>query len=70
MTSVDLRPDCIREVQVVVDGTWHDGDLEAYCRDRDGVSYGYVRWSTGPGQPNHLGWYGEDQLRRARVSQR
>lgn len=47
MTFVDLRPDHLRPVQVLVDGTWR----------------GFVRWSDGPGQPNYLGWYAEHQLR-------
>ena len=62
MTYVDLRPDRVREVQILVDGTWHVGDLEAYRRDRDGWR-GFVRWSVGPGL-THLGWFGEDRLRR------
>jgi hypothetical protein len=61
---LDLRPDRIREVQVLIDGTWHHGDLEAYRHDHHGWA-GYVRWSAGPGQPNYIGWYSEQQLRSA-----
>ncbi len=64
MTYVDLRPDHVREVQVLVDGTWHVGDLEAYRHDRDGWR-GFVRWSVGPGL-TRLGWHPEQRLRPLR----
>jgi hypothetical protein len=37
VTYVDLRPDAVRPVRVRVDDQWHDGQLEAYRRDRDGA---------------------------------
>jgi hypothetical protein len=40
MRYVHLRPDRTRPVQVHVNGSWHNGDLEAYRRDTDGVWQG------------------------------
>ena len=68
MTFVDLRPGRVRTVQVFVDDTWWDGDLEAYDR-QDGVWSGYVRWSEGVGQ-TRLGWFTQDQIRGAAPSPR
>lgn len=62
MTYVDLRPDRVRPVQVLVDGTWHDAELEAYRRDPDGTWHGWVRWSPAIGA-THIGWFTEEQLR-------
>jgi hypothetical protein len=35
MTFVDLRPDDVRPVRVLVDSQWHNDDLEAYRQDSD-----------------------------------
>ena len=43
----DLRPDRVREVEVLVDGEWLLGDLEATDK-LDGVWRGRVRYSRGP----------------------
>lgn len=56
MTYVDLRPDAVRPVRVLVDNTWRDGELEAYRQVRDGAWLGWVRWSEGVGV-NHLDWF-------------
>ena len=61
MSYVDLRPDEVRPVRVLVNGQWWDGDLEAYRRDRDGAWRGYVRWSEGLAATK-LGWFGEQEL--------
>ena len=37
MTYVDLRPDDVRPVRVLVNGEWRERDLEAYRQDRDGA---------------------------------
>ena len=42
------------DVQVLVDDTWYDGNLEHWRRDGDRWT-GFVRWSRGPGM-NHIGW--------------
>ena len=62
VTYVDLRPDKVREVQVLVDGQWLLGDLEAYRRDATGAWYGWVRWRRIAGEA-HLDWFSEDRLR-------
>ncbi len=59
VTYVDERPGKL--VQVLVDGTWYDGELEAWRRT-DGRWRGYVRWSVGVGM-RHLGWVDQEQLR-------
>ena len=61
MAYVDLRPDDVRPVRVLVNGVWWDGDLEAYRQDRDGAWRGYVRWSEGL-SATKLGWFGEHEL--------
>lgn len=62
MTYVDLRPDDVRPVEVLVEGSWLAGELEAYRRDRE-TWRGWVRWSTGIGE-NRLDWFDQRQLRR------
>jgi hypothetical protein len=57
----DLRPDHTRPVQVLVDGEWLDGWLEAVRRDDDGRWWGWVRWSVGVGLL-HVGWFGEGAI--------
>jgi hypothetical protein len=42
----DLRPDSVREVEVLVDNEWHLGDLEATDK-LNGVWRGRVRYSCG-----------------------
>jgi len=64
MTFVDLRPDNVRPVRVLVDDRWWDGDLEAYRRESDGRWLGWVRWSEGMGA-TRIGWFGEEQLQPA-----
>jgi hypothetical protein len=61
VTYVEERPGKL--VQVLVDGTWHDGTLEAWRRT-DGRWRGFVRSSVGVGM-RHLGWVDQDQLRPA-----
>lgn len=62
MTFVDLRPWNIRPVEVLIEGRWRSGDLEAYRRDAAGWA-GFVRHSDGPGALNYLGWFRQDCLR-------
>jgi hypothetical protein len=64
MTYLDVRPGKL--VQVLVDGTWHDGTLEAWRRT-DGRWRGYVRWSVGVGM-RHLGWVDQEQLRPVKAT--
>lgn len=59
---VDLRPWDIRPVEVLVDGKWRTGDLEAYRQDAAGW-HGFVRHSDGPGL-NRVGWFRQESLRR------
>ena len=61
MTYVDLRPLDVREVRVLVDGTWRDGELEAYRKDHDGTWSGWVRWSEGV-SVTRIGWFRADAL--------
>ena len=61
MTYVDLRPDSVRPVRVLVNGVWWDGDLEGYRQDSDAGWHGYVRWPEGVGA-TRLGWFGEHEL--------
>lgn len=61
-TTSTSAPDNVREVQVLIDGTWRIGDLEAYRRDDTGWR-GFVRWSEGPGLHHH-DWVGEKRLRK------
>ena len=62
MTYVDLRPWHVRPVEVLYEGVWRSGDLEAYRHDVGGWQ-GFVRHSEGPGAMNHLGWFPEGALR-------
>ena len=62
MTYVDLRPDNTRPVQVLVDGSWHPGELLAYRQGAADLWIGYVRWSDTPGQ-NRLGWFSQEVIR-------
>lgn len=62
-SSVACRP-----VEVLFEGQWRPGDLEAYQQDAAGWS-GFVRHSDGPGL-NHLGWFSEKSLRRPKVGPR
>lgn len=61
MTYVDLRPDEVRLVEVLVDGAWLLADLEAY-RKRDGRWEGWVRFNKGVGQ-KHIDWIDQDRIR-------
>ena len=45
----DLRPDRVRDIEVLVDGEWLSGDLEAVDM-RAGLWRGFVRYSRGPGR--------------------
>lgn len=63
MTYVDLRPWHVRPVEVLVEGRWRLGELEAYRRDRTGW-WGFVRHSEGPGALNHVAWFPEGTIRR------
>lgn len=63
MTYVDLRPDDVRPVRVLVGQVWREGELEAYRRESGGAWLGWVRWSEGVGL-NKVGWFGEDALER------
>jgi hypothetical protein len=63
VTYVDLRPDNVRPVQVLVDGNWWDGELEAYDQV-DGVWRGYARWSQGISQ-TYIRWFTEAAIRPA-----
>lgn len=58
---VDLRPWDVRPIEVLIEGVWRPGDLEAYRRDAAGW-HGYVRHSEGPGL-NFLGWHPQERLR-------
>ena len=58
---LDVRP--AKLVEVLVDGHWHPGMLEAW-RAQDGRWRGYVRWTIGVGM-RHLGWVDQDHLRPA-----
>ena len=62
MPYLDLRPDNVREVQVLVDGNWVPGDLEAHRRDASGAWNGWVRWRRIAGQ-SHVDWFTEEQVR-------
>ena len=59
MTLVDVRP--IKLVEVLVDGVWHPGELEAR-RAQHGRWHSYVRWTIGVGM-RHLGGVDQDRLR-------
>lgn len=64
MTGVvfeDLRPDRVREVRVLVDGTWWDAELQAYRRDAEGWK-GWVRWHEAIGA-QRIAWLTEDRIR-------
>lgn len=65
MTYTDLRTAGgeVRAVEVLVDGQWTAGELEAYRQDGDGAWRGWVRWAAGVGQ-NRVDWFGEDRLRK------
>jgi hypothetical protein len=64
-TYEDLRPDRVREVEVLVDGEWLTGDLEAVDK-QDGAWRGWVRYSAGPGQGNYVDWFPEPGIRAPR----
>jgi hypothetical protein len=61
VTYVDLRPCQVRRVEVLLDGVWWPGDLEAYRHDGVGW-HGFVRHSNGPGL-NHVGWHPQERPR-------
>ena len=61
VTCIDVSP--AKLVEVIVDGVWHAGELEAW-RSQDGRWRGYVRWSFGVGM-RHLGWVDQTRLRPA-----
>lgn len=63
MTYVDLRPDDVRPVRVLVGDQWWDGELEAYRQEKDGTWRGWVRWSEGVGV-TRIDWFGEDSIFR------
>lgn len=63
----DLRPWDVVDVEVQPDpelDDWWPGDLEGWRQEDDGTWTGDVRYSRGPGQPNYLGWFPENQIRR------
>ncbi len=61
MTYIDLRPDDVKLVEVLLDdGRRVEGWLEAWRKDRDGWR-GFVRCSTGLAE-TRLGWFTEAQL--------
>lgn len=57
--------DLPRPVQVLHDGRWYDGWLEAVRRDEDGWR-GFVRYTVNVGA-THVLWFGEDRIRRRDV---
>ena len=61
MTYEDLRPDNVRQVRVMVDGRWRNGELEAHRQNRDGTWRGWVRWSEGVGV-TRIEWFGDDAI--------
>ncbi len=62
MSYIDLRPDKTRQVQVFVDGPWHDAELQAYRQDADGTWRGWVRWTEAIGA-QRCAWVREDRIR-------
>jgi hypothetical protein len=61
MTYVDLRPDDVRLVRVLLeDGRRVEGWLEAWREDHDGWR-GWVRYSTGLAE-TRVGWFGADRI--------
>jgi hypothetical protein len=53
------RPD----VEVLIDGTWHPGELRMWSPRADGNWEGNVMYSTGPAE-NRLDTFPEDRIRR------
>jgi hypothetical protein len=51
------------EVEVLVDGEWLLGDLEA-VDEQAGVWRGWVRFSAGPGTGNYLDWFSVPNIRK------
>jgi hypothetical protein len=61
MTYIDLRPDEVKHVRVLLeDGRRVEGWLEAWREDRDGWR-GWVRYSTGLAE-TRVAWFAEDRL--------
>ena len=60
VSLVDVRP--VKFVEVLVDGVWHPGQLEAW-REQDGCWRGFSRWTVGRDGMRHLGWIDQDRLR-------
>lgn len=49
-------------VEVLVDGTWHLGELRAWQHREDGAWWGNVNWTAGPGL-TYLDTVPSEQLR-------
>lgn len=61
MSYVELRPHNARPVQVLVDGVWWHGILEAFSRECDGNWRGCVRWFESPSR-TRIGWFSDREL--------
>jgi hypothetical protein len=61
VTYVNLRPDDVRPVHVLVNGEWRDGSLEGFRRDDSGGWRGQVRWFQGF-TVSRVGWFSEHEL--------
>lgn len=55
------RPD----VEVLVDGTWCEGELWSWDRDAAGEWTGMAEWRRGPGQGNYLERFPASRIRLA-----
>ncbi len=52
-----------RPVEVLHNGSWHRGRVEAMYRDGDGRWHAFVRYSVAPGR-QFLQWRDEDEVRK------
>jgi hypothetical protein len=57
------RPDQRPDVEVLVDGAWHQGELYAWRPTADGWE-ATVRWRRGPGIGHFLTSFPADRVRR------
>ncbi len=53
------------DVEVLIDGTWHAGELRAWDHDpADDTWSASVQWSPGPGAGNRLERFAAEQVRK------
>lgn len=61
------RPDQRPDVEVLVDGTWQEGELLTWSRGPDGAWWANVRHRAGPGLGTYLNTFHQDQVREDSV---